>query len=196
MEPLPPSIFVQNPSYGSSYRPSNSFTSQSSSIPFQRSEAKAMSIPNNRGPAAPPPLPPPRYLKHEINAENNPGWVWQNSPNRGRDDTGSHPVSPPPLADDMDLDERYGDSRRGDSSMPIKHSPSSDLYLKDEGYHSLSGSSLAHRSVFPFYLLSPLLQRHVALKMPILMDRTLTCSAERVRRLELLTSGRKWRSVD
>lgn len=167
MEQSPPPIFVQNPnaSYGSSYRSSSPFSSHTSSMPFPRSSTKPMSIKNSRVHDAPPPLPPPKHPPYEINAENDPGWEWQNQHNRSRVHPGSRPISPTNQDDDhMDLDEGYGESRRQDTGLRFKDSLSSGSYLKDEGYHSLSSSSLAHRLVFPAYLISSALSEASSLR--------------------------------
>lgn len=118
-----------------------------------------MAVPNARPDEsfAPPPLPPPRYIE-DLAAGSDPGWKWGNTPKHGGFGgsfafSGSSSSSARGSWDQRMEDEGFPDrpdySRRGSSSTTIKSPPSYDRTYDlsrniDEGYHSLSGSSLVN----------------------------------------------------
>ncbi|KAI4258211.1 MAG: hypothetical protein L6R42_005230 [Xanthoria sp. 1 TBL-2021] len=105
----------------------------------------------------PPPLPPPRHIE-ELAAGSDPGWRWGNSSNHGGFGGGKFASS---ISSSSSLrgswDSRMEDEGFPDRPDPSKHNPSITstnlppaLDRKydfsrhiDEGYHSLSGSSLS-----------------------------------------------------
>ncbi|KAL8649641.1 MAG: hypothetical protein Q9210_004282 [Variospora velana] len=108
---------------------------------------------------APPPLPPPRYIE-DLAAGSDPGWKWGNTPmhegfgrNFGNPGSSSSSMrgSWDQRMEDEGFPERPDYSRRGSSNATIKSSAGFDRTYNfsrnvDEGYHSLSGSSLSiHR---------------------------------------------------
>lgn len=154
----PPSILVQNftASHGAQ-RPSRRSSSHTSSKAGPK-VAMPVSIPNTRDDFAPPPLPPPRHLDG-LDDGHDPGWRWGNTGSKGGfGSSGLSSVSPvSSLRGNWDKNMgiqvdsgRMEESRRGSSASKTK-SPSKEMLefrFQDEGYHSLSGSSLAHQSVF------------------------------------------------
>ena len=158
--PSPPSIRIydSNASFGP-HRPS-SRTSGHSAMSFTRTPG-AVSIPNLRH-EPPPPLPPPRFIE-DFNVGRDPGWNWGNRFNSGRTEkSGTGSVSPgssllgnwEKRMEGKDCEEFPEDTRRVNSATTIKSSLDNEMKYdmfryKDEGYHSLSGSSLAnHQSVY------------------------------------------------
>lgn len=124
-------------------------------------EQGGMNIPNARHDEAPPPLPPPRFID-DIAAGGDPGWQWGNTPSScgGFGKSGGSVRSGSSLHGTWDQrmenerhSERPGYARRGNSSSTVRSRPDSDRRhdfssrFIDEGYHSLSGSSLANQSV-------------------------------------------------
>lgn len=111
-------------------------------------------IPNTRVDFAPPPLPPPRNIEG-IDEGHDPGWRWGNTGGKGGfGSNGLGSVSPGSslrgnwgkrLVDTGRLEERR---RRSPGLKYETEKDSHDFQFKDEGYHSLSGSSIAHQSVF------------------------------------------------
>ena len=154
----PPSIRVHesNANYGS-HRPS-SRAPTSASRPFSKSPGP-MSIPSKRHDPPPPPLPPPRFIE-DLAAGSDPGWKWGNIGNPGafgNSESGSVSLSSS-LRGNWDTQlESEGDSerptyaRRGSSMSTVKSPADTDVYEgfrhRDEGYYSLSGSSLMNQSV-------------------------------------------------
>ena len=162
MDTSPPSIHVYdfNSNYGPHRPPSRSPTHASKHF---ATSPGPMSIPNSRI-EAPPPLPPPRFVT-EIAAGSDLGWQWGNrgyngsfrksgfgSVNAGSSLHGNNKVK-----EEARDYERPGALRRDSSSLTIKSAMLPDTEMKydmfrnqDEGYHSLSGSSLTNQlSVFP-----------------------------------------------
>lgn len=155
----PPSIFVRdmNGMNGPRLPPSRAVER-----PFSSSSGP-MTVPNARSDEqfAPPPLPPPRYLE-DLAAGSDPGWNWGNTPNHGgfggnfgssRSSCSSMRGSWDQRMEDEGFPERPDYSRRGSSNATVKSPAGFDRTYDfsrnfDEGYHSLSGSSLSnHRSV-------------------------------------------------
>lgn len=150
-----PSIHIEDSHSQSRYRMAsrtNSYNSSTSpaSIP--------MSIPNSRDPV-PPPLPPPRHLADIASGGNNGpdiAWQWGNSHDGGRGWGGSSStVAPGSSLHGGNLASRRGSamdgrteqSRRQSSNATIKPSTAPEskdvLHTRfDEGYHSLSGTSI------------------------------------------------------
>lgn len=151
----PPSILVHDFN-GMNGRPgSSSSRSVAKAVP----RAPPMKIPNAQKDdnVVPPPLPPPRYID-DFAAGSDPGWKWGNTPNHGgfggKDGGSVKSIS----SWDHDMEEevspdRPGNTRRGSSATTIKSRPERERKYDfsrqiDEGYHSLSGSSISsHRSV-------------------------------------------------
>jgi hypothetical protein len=153
-----PEIYVHDPNPSDRFRTSSlssSFNSTSSPSTF----SIPMSIPNSRDPV-PPPLPPPRHLADILDNRNNGpdiAWQWGNS-HEDNSDWGRSIASVQPgsslygsfasrksFADDRD--ERPDNSRRGSSTSTIKsmsgtQSRESTYPRIDEGYASLSGTSI------------------------------------------------------
>ncbi|MCJ1244339.1 hypothetical protein MMC30_001537 [Trapelia coarctata] len=111
-----------------------------------------MSIPNQRAPSPPPPLPPPRFL-HDIAVGLDPGYHYSNSQSKGEFEARIGCGSPDSrlrqswdLVKDEALDFDQSDERESRRSPSIQ-----DFHAMghiDEGYHSLSGSSLAQRLAY------------------------------------------------
>lgn len=156
----PPSIRVHDMNSMNGLR---SPSTRTAGRPFSRSPGP-VAVPGARGDDqfAPPPLPPPRYIE-DLAAGSDPGWKWGNTPNHGGFGGGilGNPRSPSSSLrgsrdqrmEDEGLPERPDYSRHGSSNATIKSSAGFDRTYDfsrnvDEGYHSLSGSSLSnHRSV-------------------------------------------------
>ena len=140
-------------SYGSSSRPSvwspdASLSTSSSAIPMP-----------NAPPAPPPPaLPPPRIVE-DLALGHDPGYYFGNIHQKEDANSGMSCVSPGSSLrgnwsmrkeEDMDFEQDDDDRKRGSSASTIRSPSFSDLHARgglhqDEGYHSLSGSSLAQR---------------------------------------------------
>jgi hypothetical protein len=158
-----PSIHIEDSNPHSRYRAS---ASRSSSYQFTTSPTSIpMSIPNARDPI-PPPLPPPKHLADIASGGNNGpdiAWKWGNSVDANNSWGGSFA----PITPGSSLYGGGASSRRGSTmEEPIERSrrPSSTATIKplhgtdrevpvsrfDEGYHSLSGTSIgSNRSVLP-----------------------------------------------
>lgn len=124
-------------------------------------EQGGMNIPNARHDEPPPPLPPPRFI-NDFAAGGDPGWQWGNTPSSdgGFGKSGGSVRSGSSLHGTWDQrmgneghSERPEYARRGNSNSSVRSRPDSDRRYDfssrfvDEGYHSLSGSSLANQSV-------------------------------------------------
>lgn len=120
-----------------------------------------MTIPNAIENPPPPPLPPPRHID-DLAAGSDPGWKWGNSPSRsegfGKSSGSVSPASSlhgnwnPRMGSDG-ISGRPDYLRRGTSNSTLKSRQDSDVRYDfsrqiDEGYHSLSGSSLGYQSVY------------------------------------------------
>lgn len=166
-----PSIFIHDQRDMNGPRPPSS---RMAGKLFSRSQGP-MAVPNARPNEsfAPPPLPPPRYIE-DLAAGSDPGWKWGHTPKHEGFGgsfafSGSSSSSARGSWDQRMEDEGFPDrpdySRRGSSSTTIRSPPSSDRAYDlsrniDEGYHSLSGSSLVnHRSVNVFLTYTSLLVR-------------------------------------
>lgn len=156
----PPSILIND--MNNMNGPRNSSTRMAHKN-FSRSPGP-MAVPNahREEQYVPPPLPPPRHIE-ELAAGSDPGWRWGNSSNHGGFGGGKFASS---ISSSSSLrgswDSRMEDEGFPDRPDPSKHNPSITstnlppaLDRKydfsrhiDEGYHSLSGSSLSsNRSV-------------------------------------------------
>lgn len=135
-----------------------------------------MAVPNARTNQhfAPPPLPPPRYIE-DLAAGSDPGWKWGNTPRHdGFGGTFGTSISSSSSwrgswDHRMEVDgysERHEHSPRAGPGVTIKSPPSFEKRYDfsrnvDEGYHSLSGSSISsHRSV-DVWLFSPIFSSHL-----------------------------------
>lgn len=138
-------------SYSSQRLPRHdSFMASDASLPFSKSAA--MSIPNQRAPSPPPPLPPPRFV-HDIAVGLDPGYHYSNSQSREEFESRIGCVSPDsrlrkswalPKDEAMDFDQPDERESRRSPSIQDFHA----MGHIDEGYHSLSGSSLAQRLAY------------------------------------------------
>ena len=146
----PPSILVHDFN-GNHGRPARSSREQG-----------GMGIPNARIDDVPPPLPPPRYI-NDFAAGGDPGWQWGNTPSRSGGFGKSGGSVSPGSSLQGNWDQRMGNdghserpeyARQGSSNSIVRSRPDSDRRhdfssrFIDEGYHSLSGSSLANQSVY------------------------------------------------
>ena len=156
----PPSIRVD---FGHPYplhSPPNRSTIHSSSTSkgFAHS-ASPKPIPNSRMQSPPPPLPPPRFIE-DLAVGRDQGWHWGNKvvSGAGGGQIGSGTVSPGSSIRSAwnrrsEIDEGIEDSeeyRRGSAALRYKSPHEGDMYdymHRDEGYSSLSGSSLFQKSV-------------------------------------------------
>ena len=164
-----PEIFVQDSNRHERYRTlsrSSSYNSAASptSIP--------MSIPNSREPV-PPPLPPPRHLADIASGgDNGPdiAWKWGNLQENSHGWGGSQSSSVAPGSSLLGgsflsrnssfMDERPDFFRRQSSTATIKSSRGmpdarDNSYSRDEGYASLSGTSIGSNLLVPNFLFSP-----------------------------------------
>lgn len=155
----PPLIRISD--HNGSHGPGRSAT-RSSMNPFSKAQ-RPMAIPNARAEPPPPPLPPPRFIDDGA-AGGAPDTPWPDTSSIGSAKSGGS-VSPR-----SSLRGSWGynmaqrgsagrpDYRRGSSNSTIKSQPEADRRYDfsrhvDEGYHSLSGSSLVNQQYV--YMLSP-----------------------------------------
>ncbi|KAI4234748.1 MAG: hypothetical protein LQ349_003589 [Xanthoria aureola] len=151
----PPSILIHDMNNMNGPRNSSSRTAHKN---FSRSSGP-MAVPNahREDQYVPPPLPPPRHME-DLAAGSDPGWRWGNSSNHGGFGGGKFDSS---ISSSSSLrgswDSRMEDEGFSDRPDPSRHNPSitstnlpPSLDRKydfsrhfDEGYHSLSGSSLS-----------------------------------------------------
>ena len=151
----PPSIHLND--FHSMNGPNRS-SSRSIANPFNRAQ-RSMDIPNS--PAehyVPPPLPPPRYIE-EVAAGGDQGIQWRNSFNSASIESGGSVSSRSSLRGNWDqkmaggVGTRRPDyARRTPLASSLHSQPEADTKYDyfghvDEGYHSLSGSSLINQSV-------------------------------------------------
>ena len=149
-----PSIHVHDSHMnGPNHHPNQSITN-----PFQ-SMRNPMAIPGSAAEHyAPPPLPPPRYIDEDA-AGGDQGGQWKNSLDSSSFESGGSVSSRSSLRGNWDrkmVGARDADrhSRRSSLASKLQSQPEVDTKYDfsrhvDEGYHSLSGSSLA-RSVQTF----------------------------------------------
>ena len=155
----PPSIHVDD--FNGSHGPSRS-SSRSITNSFSKAQ-RPMTIPNARAESPPPALPPPRYIDENA-AGGAPEIQWRDTFSSGSARSGGS-VSP-----GSSLRGSWGqnmahrgsagrpDYRRGSSNSTVKSQPDAERRYDfsrhvDEGYHSLSGSSLANQqSVYMLFL--------------------------------------------
>jgi len=167
---------IGGPSFSSQRLPRHdSFLSSDTSLLFSKSAA--MSIPHQRAPSPPPPLPPPRFV-HDIAVGLDPGYHYSNSQSRaefeariGYDTPDSRLRQNWDIVKEEALDFDQFDEREKRRSPSIH-----DFHAMghiDEGYHSLSGSSLAQRLAYSGSGGSLLGQRSV-LPITIISDLTST----------------------
>ncbi|KAI4210701.1 MAG: hypothetical protein LQ351_006477 [Letrouitia transgressa] len=147
----PPSILVHDFN-GMNGRPGNS---SSRSVAKAMPRAPPMMIPNAQKDdnVVPPPLPPPRYID-DFAAGSDPGWKWGNTPNHGgfggKDGGLVNSISSWDHGMEEEVSpDRPGNTRRGSSTTTIKSRPEGERKYDfsrqiDEGYHSLSGSSISN----------------------------------------------------
>ena len=140
-------------SYGSASR-----TSARSPDASMSTSTSAIPMPNARPPSPPPALPPPRYIEN-LAVGQDPGWHFGNRHHKEDSDSGMPCVSPCSSLrgnwnmrkeENMDYEQDDDDRRRGSSTSTLRSPSFSDFQAsgvlhQDEGYHSLSGSSLAQR---------------------------------------------------
>jgi hypothetical protein len=128
----------------------DSFLSSDASLLFSKSAA--MSIPNQRAPSPPPPLPPPRFV-HDIALGLDPGYHYSNSQSRGEFEAKIGCDTPDSRLrqnwdrvkeEALDFDQFDEREKRRSPSIQDFHA----MGHIDEGYHSLSGSSLAQRLAY------------------------------------------------
>jgi len=150
----PPSIRIFD--FNGSHGPGRSAT-RSSTNPFSKAQ-HPMAIPNSRADSPPPPpLPPPRFIDEDAaGGASDIGVEWRDTFSSGSAKSGGS-VSP-----GSSLRGSWGqnmahrgsagrpDYRRGSSNSTIKSQPEADKRYDfsrhvDEGYHSLSGSSLVNQ---------------------------------------------------
>lgn len=129
-----------------------------------------MSIQGSREPSPPPPLPPPRRVK-DIEMGQDLGWQWGNPGGKSVFPSASVPstsslhgtVNQPQRESEAQYEHRKESEmlrfpafqRRKSSEKTSQSIPSIESFSfahSDEGYGSLSGSSLAYQSVFPPYI--------------------------------------------
>lgn len=154
-----PEIYVHDPNPSDRFRTSSSSSSYNSTSSPSTSSIP-MSIPHSRDPV-PPPLPPPRHLADIADGGNNGpdiAWQWGNSlthdSNWGRSTPSVQPGSSlygsgsgSFASRKSHMDERPDNSRRGSSTSTIKSMNGAEsrenTYPRiDEGYASLSGTSI------------------------------------------------------
>ena len=145
----PPTIYL-NPSHDG--RPFSDRGSSRTPIPLHNPSG-AMSIPHARQDVAPPPLPPPQYIG-ELAHGHDAGWQWGNSGTFGRKELA--PIKPGSSLyggykkrQIEEREEEMGGSQweRRESTITVKSPSGREIKREwekqnDEGYHSLSGSSL------------------------------------------------------
>ena len=134
-------------------------SSRSITTPFQTTMQRPMAIPNS--PAdhyVPPALPPPRYIE-EIAAGDEQGIQWRNSFNSASIESGGSVSSRSSLRGNWHQKMAGGRgngkpdyNRRTSLASSLQSQPEADTNYDfsrnfDEGYHSLSGSSLINQSV-------------------------------------------------
>jgi hypothetical protein len=155
-----PEIYVHDSNPSDRFRTSRSSSSYNSTSSPSTSSIP-MSIPHSRDPV-PPPLPPPRHLADIVDGRHDRpdiAWQWGNS-HEDNSDWGRSIASVPPgsslygsASRKSFKDERSDDSRRGSSTSTIKSLNGAEsresIYPRiDEGYASLSGTSIgSNRSV-------------------------------------------------
>ena len=152
----PPSIHIDHdfPGMNGPERPSN----RSIMNPFQRTQ-RPMAIPGSAAEIyAPPPLPPPRYIEEDA-AGGDYGAQWRNSLDSSSFESGGSVSSRSSLRGNWDRKVAGGRAtgrpdcnRRTSAAMKLPSQPEMDTRYDhsrhvDEGYHSLSGSSLVNQSV-------------------------------------------------
>lgn len=157
----PPSIHVDHdfPGMNGPERSSN----RSIMNPFQRTQ-RPMAIPGSAAEIyAPPPLPPPKYIEEDA-AGGDYGTQWRNSLDSSSFESGGSVSSRSSLRGNWDRKVAGGRAtgrpdynRRTSAVMKLPSQPEMDTrydYSRhvDEGYHSLSGSSLVNQSVHNRFL--------------------------------------------
>ena len=134
-------------------------SSGSITSPFQTKQ-HPMAIPSSTADHyVPPALPPPRYIEEEIAAGGDPGIQWRNSFNSASIESGGSVSSRSSLRGNWNHKMAGGRgngrpdySRRTSLASSLQSQPEADTKYDfsrhiDEGYHSLSGSSLINQSV-------------------------------------------------
>jgi hypothetical protein len=165
-----PEIYVQDSNPSNRYRASSRSSSYNSASSPATSSIP-MSIPNSREPV-PPPLPPPRHL-HDIADGGNNGpdiaWQWGNSHEESRNWGSASSVAPGSslygsyASRKSVLDEHPEFPRRQSSTSTIKSATGLDSrdnsYSRfDEGYTSLSGTSIGSNQLVYTILMPSILQ--------------------------------------
>ncbi|KAL8816610.1 MAG: hypothetical protein Q9191_008299 [Dirinaria sp. TL-2023a] len=117
-----------------------------------------MAIPHAKAASPPPPLPPPRYIYDDA-ASDTPGIEWRDTFNSGSAKSDASSFSPrSSLRGSWDQNMAHSgsagrlDRRRGSPISKVKPRPALEMKCEfsrfvDEGYHSLSGSSLANQQL-------------------------------------------------
>jgi len=150
-----PEIYVHNPNPSDRFRTSSSSSSHNSTS-SPSTFSIPMSIPNSRDPV-PPPLPPPRHLADIADGGiNGPDIAWQWGNSHGDSSDWGGPIASVQPGSSLYgsfasrkniMDDRPDNSRRGSATSTIKSMSGAEsrenTYPRiDEGYSSLSGTSI------------------------------------------------------
>ena len=148
--PSPPSILVYD------------FNGMNGRAPRSSREQGGMNIPNAIHDEPPPPLVPPRFIR-DLAAGSDPGWQWGNHRSRGGGIGKSGGSVSPGSSLHGNWDHRMVHERTSERPDYVRHDSSNSTARSrpesdrrhdfssrfiDEGYHSLSGSSIGNQSVY------------------------------------------------
>lgn len=149
----PPAIQVEgyHQPYGAHFSSSRRSSLSSSTSRSYSQSAMPMSIPRAKVDSVPPPLPPPRYVE-DLAMGQDLGWQMGNTSRKqfGKTDGDPSPWGWNRPSPDERYSEPFGTPRRLSSISTNLHDHDRFEYpVKDEGYHSLSGTSITSKSVSP-----------------------------------------------